>query len=111
MSYITESEKDNLLKDVFSYGEPIDFDQIVRTLYDNKDFAAKVIELYLKERKKTQPLNEDELDEFTWSTLRGCDEDKDKKRIEETFAYYKNFNQRNPLEMRGIYNKWIGIKD
>jgi len=58
MSYVTESEKDNLLKDVFNYGEPIDFDEIVRTLYDNKVFAAKVISLYLEERKKAKILDE-----------------------------------------------------
>jgi len=58
MSYITESEKNNLLKDVFNYGEPIDFDEIVRTLYDNKVFAAKVISLYLEERKKAKILDE-----------------------------------------------------
>jgi len=58
MSYITKSEKDNLLKDVFNYGEPIDFDEIVRTLYDNKVFAAKVISLYLEERKKAKILDE-----------------------------------------------------
>ena len=54
MSYITESEKDNLLKDVFNYGEPIDFDDVIKMLYENKVFTAKVISLYLEERKKAK---------------------------------------------------------
>jgi len=111
MSYITEAEKDNLLKDVFNYSEPIDFDEIVRTLYDNKVFAAKVIELYLKERKKTQPLNEEELNSYIWDQLRLADEDKDEKAIENAFTYYKNFNERNPLMMREEFNEWHGIRD
>lgn len=109
MSYITEAEKNELLKDVFNYGEPIDFDEIVRMVYENKTFAAKVIELYLKERKKTQPLNEDELDSYVFDQLRLADEDKDEKAIEEAFAYYKAVNKRNPLRMRLLYNEWNGI--
>lgn len=96
MSYITEAEKNELLKDVFNYAEPIDF---------------KVIELYLKERKKTQGLNEDELVSYTWDMLRSSDEDKDEKAIEETFAYYKKLNERNPLRMRECFNEWYGIRD
>ena len=38
-------------------------------VYENKTFATKVIELYLKERKKTQPLNEYELDSYIWDQL------------------------------------------
>lgn len=55
---ITEKEKTDLLKDVVSYGEPIDFDEIVRMIYENKIFAAKVISLYLEERKKAKILDE-----------------------------------------------------
>ena len=109
MSYITEAEKNELLKDVFNYGDAIDFNEIVKMMHESNAFAAKVIELYLKERKKTQPLNEDELYSYVFDQLRLADEDKDEKAIEETFSYYKAVNKRNPLRMRLLYNEWNGI--
>jgi len=108
---VTTEEKTELLKDVIGYDEPIDFDEIVRMIYENKIFATKVIELYLKEKKKTQPLNEYELYSYVFDQLRLADEDKDEEAIEETFSYYKAVNKRNPLRMRLLYNEWNGIKD
>ena len=94
---------------VWSAQEKPVVEEIYKLMHSSKNFANKVIKLYEREQKKAKGLDEYELDSYCWDMLRSCDEDKNEKAIENTFAYYKKFNQRNPFRLREIYNQWNGI--
>ena len=98
------------MQQLWSQREKPEVEEIYKLMISSENFAKKAIKLYERELKNTRGLDQDELDSYTWDQLRLADEDKDERRIEEAFKYFKSFNQRNPLRMRAMFNQWHGIE-
>ena len=86
-------------------------EEIYKLMQINESFAKKVIRVYKRELSKHEGLNADELNSYIWDQLRSCDEDKDEEAIERSFRYWTRLNEKNPLELRLLYNQWNGISD
>ena len=98
-----------MLPQVWSAQEKPVVEEIYKLMHSSQKFANKVINLYEREQKKAKGLDEYELNSYCWDQLRLEDCDKDDRRIAEVFAYFKKFNERNPLRLREMFNQWHGL--